>query len=70
MNEKEAEELLIKQKVDEATKEAWDVIMKKASEAGVESDSNGLWLFFSRVNNIHFAVLNAPRLKGMVEDIL
>lgn len=53
---------LIKRKVDEAAQEAWDLIAKKAFEAGVKDGTRSLWLFFSRVNAHHFAILNEPRL--------
>lgn len=54
---------IIKQKVDEAGKETWDLIAKKALEAGVTNESDGLWLFYSRVNALQFAWLNAPRIR-------
>jgi len=59
---KEKEKELIKQKVDEAAQDAWDLIVKKALEAGIKDRTHSMWLFLNRVNANHFAVLNKPRI--------
>lgn len=69
MSEK-ADEMLIKKKVNECVHECWELMFKKSDECGIPRDTTALWLFFSRVNNTHYAMLNRPRITQLIEDQL
>ena len=60
---------LIKQKIDEASKETWELIAKKALESGIEDGTGQMWLFFNRVNNSQYSKINGVRMKALAEGI-
>lgn len=71
MTEQEKEQvILIKQKVDEALTECWDIIVKKCIEAGLKENKHGAWSFFSRVVSSLLLSIHKPMVNIYIKDIV
>lgn len=71
MTDQEKEQvIIIKKKVDEATESCWNIIVKKAIEAGINKDPHSTWLFFSRVVSSLLLSIHKPMVNIYIKDIV